>query len=334
MDLLTDTPTPPAESSPAPVSGQSVLDALNPADRLTYEQTGEIPAPKDAPADSSPAAPDAQAGSTEPKAPPASEPGTPKTKGADARKAELHAEIQTLLQQRAQLRDEIAQRTPRPPDAPPASSPAPVSDVPQLKDFIARVGIAEGFETYEDAQQAFLDARDTYRAREHQRVQAQVAYANQVQEAVRTFADRRAKAIEADPTWSEKVAPSILNLKPHFSEPPGTPRRPDHDLAEGIVLSEHAPQVMAYLTEHPEVFSRLLQSPTYAIYRELGRIEAALTPSVPPPADKPVPKSLSSAPPPPVVLGTKPSVLEEDWKTAVTRGDFSAYERAMNRQPA
>lgn len=334
MDLLTDTPTPPAESSPAPVSGQSVLDALNPADRLTYEQTGEIPAPKDAPADSSPAAPDAQAGSTEPKAPPASEPGTPKTKGADARKAELHAEIQTLLQQRAQLREEIARQSQRPPDANTASSPAPASDAPRLKDFTARIGVPNGFEDYEDANQAFLDARDEYRVREHHRVQAQAQYHGQVEDARRTFADRRTKAIEADPQWSEKVAPAILNLRPHFEEPEGTPRRPDHDIAEGIVLSEVGPQVMVYLTEHPEIVGRLLQSPSYAIYRELGRIEAALTPSVPPPADKPVPKPLSSAPPPPVVLGTKPSVLEEDWKTAVTRGDFSAYERAMNRQPA
>ena len=328
MDLLTDAPsTPPADSSPAPISGQAVLDALSDTERQSWEQTGELPV-KDAPADSSPAVPDAQAASTEAPAPPASEAGTPKTKGAESRKAELHAEIQTLLQQRAQLREELARQSPPPKPDVRASSPAPVSDAPLLKDFTARIG--QDFETYEDANQAFLDARDDYRSTVQQRAAAQERYRQEVDTAVRTFAERRDAAIKADPQWSEKVAPSLLHLKPHFLEP-DVPRRPDHDLAEGILLSEHAPKVMEYLTAHPETLKTLLQSPAYAIYRELGRIEAALTSPVPPPAEtSPVPKPLSSAPPPPVVLGTKPSVTDQDWEAAVKRGDFSAYERAMN----
>lgn len=341
MDLLTDTLTPPADSSPAPVTGQAVLDGLNAAERLSWEQTGDIPArpPADAPADSSPAPSGEQTASTEAIKQPVSEAGTPpekKGKGAESRKPELHAEIQALLEQRRAIRDELAQlqrqRTPQTQaDAQPASSP--VSDgAPRLKDFTSQIGVT--YETYEDATEAWARADQAHQSAQAHRATVEVARAQEQQSAVNGFHRQMADARQADPQFDAGVSPSVMNLRPLFAEPPGTPRRPEHDLAEGILVSPKAPQLVRRLSDHPDEFAALLRSPNpFVLYRELGRIEASLSTAVPPPVD-PAPKSLSSAPPPPVTLGTKPSVAPEAWRDAVARGDFSAYEREMNGRSA
>ncbi len=336
MDLLTDTPTPVADSSPAPISGQSTLDNLNHADRQTYELTGEIP---DVTAESSPAAPDDQAASTEAPVAPASEPGTPTkpAKGADARKEQLRVEIETQAREARVLREENAalrrerEALSRPPDVPPAaSSPAAVPDgKPLLKEFVAAVG--EKFESYEDAQQAWLDATSEWSTAQARKAQYASAQQTEIQLTVNGFQQRLSETVKADPQFWHAIDPEVVALKPLFNEPAGTARRASHDLAEGILLSDHSTAVMRYLSDHPDERRAILSSPNPAsVYRALGRIEATVS-DAPPPAAKPAPKSLSTAPPPPVVLGTKPSAPSEDWKDAVSRGDFSAYERAMNR---
>lgn len=312
-----------ADSSPA---AEITLDSLSPSDLASWRQTGQFPT--DAAADSSPAVVDAPPASTEASPAPASEPGPPAKKGAETRKAELAAEIQDLLRQRAELRRDLT--TPPPaPDVSAASSPAPARDAdkPTWATFEDQIGTT--YATWGAAQDAFSDARDAWRDRQ-QSVVAQV-------QTVEHTASQRIQAFVAEtPDFWARVSPDVGTLQPLSIARLNNPqlvRSPRHDIAEVVVTSEFTPQWMLHLSEHPDVLQSLLTLPSpEAVYRVMGRIEAtfATPPQVSEPA-APVPVTpVSSAPPPPTTLGTKPGAPRDEVDAALAAGDFSAYRRAMN----
>jgi hypothetical protein len=330
----------PAESSPA-----ITLDSLSPSERQTWRETGTFPDRSDAVADSSPVSPESPAASTDASVAPASEPGPSAKKGAEHRKAELAAEIQGKLKERLDLQREIEelrrQRTTFSTPAldvkhaAPSSAPAVTSDEPNWDtDFESQIGTK--YETWGQAQGAFLAARDAWkdaqiaqrqqRVSEHDRV---VSVTQRADEQIREFQQR-------DPAFWDKVTPEVKAIQPLSAArliDPTLQRTAQFDIGEVIVTSPQPAELMLHLSTHPEVFRALTQAESPAdVYRQMGRIEGSLTPLMSGTDSVPVTSPVSSAPPPPPTLGSKQTAPLSESEQALKSGDFRAYRAAMNRE--
>jgi hypothetical protein len=274
-------------------------------------------------------------------APPASEPGTPTKKNADTRKAELTADIQALLKQRAELRDSLerdrAVRTP-PRDAPAASSPA--TETRSLSQIIQSPDISkpiltdtEFFATYPDA--GIVDLQ-RYAARyELARDKQESVQAKAVETRHQSFLEKMAPALTADPEfWSKQdralvTAPTVDELiRRGQAETAG----PLNYAAHEILTCGSPKEVIEHLTAHADERAALLTMSPAEVIRAIARLDARFEKSSVP--DSPVvpPKATTSAPTPPTTLGSRQTVPTDDAKTAVMAGDFRRYKAARNRE--
>ncbi len=302
-----------AESSPAPEPIVTPsLDRLTDVERQTWRKTGSLP---DASAVSSPATPD-QATSTDVSITPASEPGSP----AKPPKKNAESRIQELLADRARLTAELAAaKAPAQPQTPAASSPAPVPVEQDFPDYDAWMTTQpENRQTYE----RYIDARATHVYRQEQAAdrQRQADEAAQREHAgiVTTF-QQRADAFVADHAdYGATIAPVVTaNLL-----------LPMRDALEDVIArSENGPRLLYHLGSHLEEFQRLTALPPAQAAYELGKLESIFGQPAPP-----VAKHLSSAPPPPPTLGSKPASPVDDLEAAIKRGDFATYKLAANKR--
>lgn len=338
-----------AESSPAaPVSPPDLASLSKPA-RDHWRLTGEFPSTTPAespdpsstpPPDSSPAEPAAQVASAEAQVSPASEPGTPTTRksNADSRKAELKAEIDSLLAERARIRAEVeaersARSQPATPPTPPqaASSPATAdAPFPTYDQWIAadqaRLNSPDSYQDYQDAR---ADHRWSLKERAAAARQAEQTRQQQFETRKQEMIARLKTASDANPEFLAKLDPRWQQAVPVEALPPGTTPHALNVIAQEVFLSEHGPAMMAHLSAHPTEFDRLLSFQTQdQIVRAMGRLEAQLSSATP----QPVVKTTTSAPPPAPTLGSKPAGGIEDSRAAVAAGDFSRYKATMNRQ--
>ena len=296
-------------------------------DARLAERTGQSLAKE--PAASPAAEPVEQVGSTDSSSSPASEPGQPSGhKGnLSTRTAEIDKEVAALqekLKLRAQLRSELAAigitQT-----APPASQPAvttPSDKEPQLEDFA----------TAADPYAAWTDARIEYRATRliDARLAAEQAKAQQTQTerdfATRatTFQERVNEAHAADPTLAARTKIELFDFVPSSRLPQGQTVTTHTDLAEGLLHTESPAILMAHLSDHPEALSTLLASVTPVdFWRQFGQIEQEVRqPAVGRPQ-----KTITDAPRPPRVVGTRTEPLD-DLEAAVRGDDMAAFKEA------
>lgn len=350
---LPDAPS--ADSSPAPISGQTVIDTMSAPERETWQKTGDLPErvsvrTKDAPAESSPAEPAEQAASTDAlPVSPASESGQPATitgkpeKGAKlkARNAALDEEnrqLQERLKLRHALREELAQMEPRTPatqDAKPGSSPAagpwdgsdPRDPKPQDSD--------PQFETHAD----YLDARDQWNERRIERRQmAQQQIASRVEGIARMgqSATERVQAYQAThPDFDVSTLDDrLLAIPPASAVPHGTPIGPHHALAEEILKSPVTPQLLQHFSsdEGRADWRRLCAMPPADLLRAFGRLEARFEADASAGGGSHPPQTRSRAPQPPTIVGDRPADAGDPLESAVKRKDFSAYSREANKR--
>jgi hypothetical protein len=337
------------ESTPAAaVPPPDALSKLTPSERTTWRLTGELPAtPPDtgaaaaAPdlstdADSSPAEPATQVASTEASQSPASKPGTPKKANAETRKAELQAEIKGLIAQRDALRSEVAppvSSRPDPvPDAPAASSPAPVSmDQAILSPNVSSPALTESqfFERFPDAGLSdYVRYAARYEVKREQQETNRAATIHRQASAFRQVVDAE---IASDPDFTSVLNnPAIAVLKPLAMLQPNETAGPLNVAAQEIIESPNAAKLLRHLHEHPEVMQAIRNGSDRDAIRIVTQIDARLSaPSVP---TQPVVKTTTSAPPPAETLGRKPQAPVDDVQAAMATGDVRAYMRAMNRR--
>ncbi len=299
-------------SEPSAPVVTSSLDRLTTEERSTWRKTGTLPDALQA--DSSPATPD-KAVSTETTAPPASEPGTPKPKkNAESR-------IQELLQERAQLRQELdaARRpvTPTQPQTPAASSPAPVPVAEKFPDFdtwSAKTPDA----SYED----YIDARAAHvfeqKQQAHERQAAEVEAQKSRDQQMTDYRTKAEAFIAEQPDYLQAIQPVITAA---------IPLPVKAAIEDGLARAGHNPRLLYHLGTHLDEFEALIALPPSQAAYELGQLSARL--SVP---ASPVVKTLSTAPDPPPTLRSKPATPVDEVEAAVKRGDFASYRLAMNRK--
>jgi len=297
------------------------------------------------PAESSPAEPVEQAVSTETSAA-ASEAAKPRKTGED-RAVELKAEIQELLKQRAALRAETAPR-PQVPRPAPASEPAPVAkEFPTYEEFTAVQG--QEFVPYEQylREQAKYVARqewESLKAEEFRHTESTRA-AQDRQVRILSFNERMTAAKESDPEFDKSISDDVAQLptldavvrdeKGLRHRGNGRYVKPGYvGLAEGLLASDVAPQLMRHFSANPEQLHKLANLLTdqqkAALARLEGRIEAGLEKTKEPVQS--VRKTVTDAPPPPTTLGGRSANPADPADAAVAANDVAAFRAARDRE--
>lgn len=316
-------------SDAQPVALSATLDAQTAADHAvvngdvsSYREARRAEragAPLTTPADSSPAAPDDQAASTDASPSPASEAGKPAKRNAETRIQELlrerhdrDARISALEREIAASRQPAAQTTPA---APSPAPQRPAEQIPEYDEWLTEPG-NEG------------RSYTAYQADVIRRVYAQERAAEADREKTsreaRDAAERidqyraRAETFKATkPDYWDVIQPVVsAQLKPEIASA----------LEEALQQSEAGPQVLYHLGSHPEEFARLAGLPPRLAVYELGKLEASLAA---PAAVSPNP--LTKAPTPPTTLGRKSVDPSDQIEAAVASNDVSRY-RALRLQ--
>jgi len=318
--------------------GQPVLDALTDAEREAWQLTGDLPErtiPTSTPEGSTPPEPAAQAAPTDASTEPASEPGKPARPNAETRKQQLRAEIEDLSRQARQLRDEVAQARSgspgRPVDASPAApSPAsvptaPDAEFPDYGAWLERPGNeAKTYESY--TRDLVVHVASVERQRGH----AEAMKAAKAHD----YAARVAQTIAQEPDFVSTLSPEVHDMVPLDMLPDRRTATMANVVAQAVVDSDQAPQLLRYLSQNDSVLQALKRQPSEAaVLRMIGRIEGTLSAqTTAPPSPVPSAPMVSRAPAPPTTLGNRPAVPADDIESALAAGDFDAYSTRMNRK--
>lgn len=302
---------------------------------------GSSPAPKsDVAAASSAATPGEQADAPASSAEPIPQKRTGHGGNADTR-------IQQLLDADARNRETIARlqgemdalrRQPQT-DAKAGSSPA-AAETPkaEYERFLAMPDAPkeETFDSYAKFSAALglfiADKRFEERSAQAQAAQAEHGRAQVFQQTVQGARDRVTTYAEAHPDFSEQVDPRLLEIKPLSLLGPTDRIGPHHVLTEQILRSEATAELLLHFStpDGQKDWQRLCQLPPEDLLRAFGRIEAKYEAAPPPAADAPAPKTLSSAPPPPRQMGSRPQEPIDPSQAALKRRDFTAFAAAEN----
>lgn len=359
-------------SSATPDSSQASEATLSAADRAVAagdvagykaaraaERAGTPldPSPADSPADAASAQPGKQAASTEASSAPASEPGKTPT----GHKGDAASRVQEVLADRARertraenaearadrLEREIAElrrgSAPAAPATPtpthPAAPSAAAAKAPAGQDQDPEPTL-EQFENEPDPYRAWMaadarwHARQEYRQQQAAEQQRTAAKAHQDAETARLngFKGRIDGETAKDPAWWDGISQEVKDLKPiAVAKADGEAITPYHAVAEELLDSPVAPHLMRHWSEHPEEFKKFGECATpRELFREFAR-QSLLFEGQPKPAAQPV-KTITDAPAPPTVLGTRPAAPADETDAAVRNNDFEAYHAARLRE--
>lgn len=288
---------------------------------------------------------------------PASEPAPaadPAPAAAPDRKVSKRQEqINTYERTIAELNQRIARLETQPREVPPAPAPAEVKPVTQAayKRFLAlpdapKLNDFDSIEEHSAAMALFIaDKRAEERASDQARQAETDSLTTAQRERADGFATRIKEAVTADPEFWEGISPEVQQLRPLNALKPGEAAGPHNLVAEELLSSPVAPQLMRHFSEHPDDLSRITAMPeAFAklpasqraieharwIVREIGKLESTLaTPAAPPPAPL---KLTSDNPPPAPRLGSKPNVPANETDAALARKDTGAYLAARRRE--
>lgn len=222
-------------------------------------------------------------------------------------------------------------------EAPPAETPvqmakryAALPDAPKLADF-------DTIEEHHAAMALFIEDKRYHERSTEARSRAEY---DQEEQRVRASSKGIFEALEArkktDPEFYDRLDQKLLTeLIPASVVPKDLPIGPANIIAEALLRHPAtAWDVTEYFNTHRDEYARLtardprtgVQRLSQAdLLREIGRIEGRLerATSDPPPA----PKSVTDAPSPPVVLGSRSAAPVDPVEAAVKADDFATFNR-------
>lgn len=138
----------------------------------------------------------------------------------------------------------------------------------------------------------------------------------------------------ANPGFTDRVDPRLIAI-PLASALPPEQVRPPNVLAEAVIESPVTGQLLDHFStpQGQQDWARLIAQPTRSgMLRELGHIEGRMQASAPSAPAAPAPKTVSSAPTPPVTLGTRTADTADPLEAAIKRKDTAAYIREANKR--
>jgi hypothetical protein len=197
--------------------------------------------------------------------------------------------------------------------------------------------IAEGRKTNPAPQAHEYPSDAAYEAaqRQHEiREAARAEVAETAQAHAERFQQDAARAIDA--TYQERAAAAMQRI-PDFVDVVGKADiQISHDMLNAIKESEHGPDITYEMAKNPEQAARLAQMPAAQMYRELGRMEAAIeakTASAQAPAAAPAPAARTTKAPAPAATSgagaappnTDPATMDLDAFCAWARANGSKH---------
>ncbi len=162
---------------------------------------------------------------------------------------------------------------------------------------------SEDYDDWNEYVAALVDWTADQKLKAHQeqaqRQERAQAHAREVVQRVETFNQRVAQAAVANPEFLSKADSRLLELTPSFLLAPNQPPGPDNCLADELTTSDRGPEMMIYLSEHPDEVVKLLKSPTArSLTRAFAALESQLSGNGTAPEPKPKALEVSKAPPP------------------------------------
>lgn len=234
------------------------------------------------------------------------------------------AELTKRLREAERERDEWKAKHSAPPEPPKAASaPAPEkpADKPSWKTFEEQIGAK--FESWADAQDAYIDARDAWKEAQAQKAQAVQQQTTAEQAVLRTYSTKAQEYAKTTPDFFDKMseAAPVLDHIPDL-------------LFQSIVRHDNGPEIAYYLVTHPVDLDEMClltdgksvsDASVALLQRRLShyRVPAAATGSV-----AVVPRTIAPRPPNPVK--TAPQKPGEDLP-----GDDASiadHERAFGKK--
>lgn len=226
-----------------------------------------------------------------------------------------------LREENARLRSQLA---------PPSPAPAPPTEkFPPYADYLTTHP--------ETSLEDYMDARDDWRqstrdrATAVQRVQQEQERAQHDQ--IGKARERVAAARQADPTFDTRLAPEVLALKTREAAlaEQSVPLA-ENDFATEIAKSEFLPQILLHLSDDPSVLQRVRALDTRRdVLKFVAKLETRFEQADP---AVPVPKTVTSAPPPPPTVGTRNALPANEKAAQINNNAFTGYRatRRVERQ--
>jgi hypothetical protein len=166
---------------------------------------------------------------------------------------------------------------------------------------------------------------ETYDQYVEQLTEWKVEQREQAREAKAAAAQAAQEAQARAKTWNERVAAAKAELTDFddvmadADDIPATPA-----MIEAITSSDHGPAIAYHLAQNADEAKRIATLSPFAMAREIGKIEAAISAKATPETPKP---RVTKAPAPPKTVRTQSETAEPDPT------DFAAWERWRNAQP-
>lgn len=251
----------------------------------------------------------------------------------EARKAEIATEIRELTNEQKRLRMENerlrVEREPAEPKPRPAAKAADDDTEPVFQ---------EGDDFGEHVKRlASWEARKLFKEAEvkRQREAAQAEAVREVRELHSAYSQRMDDYAAEHPDLYERLDPEIMSLKPAKVLPPNE-RTEESYIFEEIVSSEHAPELLLHLSEHPQEFQRLATLHPRQMLREIAKLEVSLVnPQAAVTAGNPAPRApeVSQAKPPVrPVTGSPHTADDDDDPEKLAAMPLHRYVAVMNRK--
>jgi hypothetical protein len=246
------------------------------------------------------------------------------------RQQQINDYERTIAEQKAELaRLKATVTPPAAPTAPRSTPPAAPSITypPDLATWDAYLA-AHPEAAYEDYTDARGDFRAEARARQAETQATESKTATERETRLSTFASKLNAARAADPQFDMRISHEVANLRPIDVLGPDEPVTAMSALAQEIVLSADPIALMRHLSDHPEELQRI---GTLTNSRELLRAMATLEASLTLPLAAPS-KPVTSAPPPPTTLGSKPAEPADELEAAVASNDVGRFRAIRLRE--
>jgi len=332
---------PVADTAIPELSAQDRLNAMTPADRASWDLTGEWPEPAKV---TTTADVDDDEPEPVPSPAPTPEPVGEPTSSAPAEAAALATERRTGKVTRQQQINDLIRKTTESDlraraleaeiQALKAGKTAPVETKPEPKadDFQpTRPRPTEAdFESYADFTEALADwkfdqreAKSAFEADKTRRAQSEATRRQEFQERASTWIERRDTFAAASPDFVTKAMPFLDGVHS------GTP------IGDVLLESEVGPQMALYLATHPDEADRIARLAPISALRALGKLEAKfdsdITTSTSASAG-PAANTQTKAPAPPTTLAARSASPADPAAAALARGDYVAWEAEENRK--
>ncbi len=289
-----------------------------------------------------------------PAEPKAAEPAAPAEHVAAATAPKVDEPPRATSKRQQQINDyerTIAELTQRltalesaPKPATPQTQPEKIAEHKRIASMDGYPKLADFDSVEEHAAAASIFVQDV-RAREaQQRTQIETA-AKASQKRVENFVSKLDKAVEADPTFGDKLSPRVRSLKPISGMTPDERRHavPLNILWEKVYDSPQTAALMTYYSDHPDELTRLEHPPAEIaalphvqqidwMMREFYKLDARLDTPAPAPAPARVtPKLVTDAPEPATVLGTRAAEPADGLSESIRSRDFLRFQRELHK---